>query len=1566
MDLRIVDTVTRREVSDGVAGEIWLRSDSVACGYWGRQELSEEVFMATLAGGNNKEKFLRTGDEGFVENGHMFICGRIKDLIIIGGRNYYPDDCELAVTSQLPTVVRPNCIAAFSIEDDDTESLAIVFEVYDGKEAEVPANVQHISRIVSAEVGISPSRIVAIKARSIPKTTSGKIQRHATKRALIEGSLKVFYDTASAAVERQESRICIIGAGLAGLSLAHFLQKRGYKQIHVYDRDAGVGGKAMGVWCERRKQFVGSGQYTFNTDYDEVPRLAAEVGVELLRVTQSSEKQGITMMFFDPDTLQYSTMDSYLAPVEEILQSAKIGLEVVARDVKAMPAVGLGGLPPSFHMPVQDYLKANAVPSGASAMISNRLNQYSPAGYLTTFSTVPAAYWLKLAAFNSKGWQFVAPDGFRLLCEALANTVKAEKKTSVFTSTDVERISRGPSGVTITAGGRRKVYDALVITGHLGDIVPLMDDASEEEKWLANQQVTVDYVVTLALVEGVPPTTYIPKNWMPDRTGHVFLVSSTHYDDAEGESLLYSIFQYGTDYESGKRLSDGELDAILEEDIAKMGGKVLSQEGRRRWDYFPHARGISLQQGFFERLGRLQGVRNTFYAGSTLNFELTETTVRFSKELAVLGFMDGGKGAVDGIFAAQTMGENWESSALSYTLYPDQMQNTSTGLARRPLMPRSASADAIDQLPKVPSPSRRCFVSEDVSPPSSPSRFRRASASALDLVFKVLGGTGLAPRRVDDQSCNSENAADPFTDSKIAARSKLMQNTSTDLARGPLMPRSASADAIDQLPKVPSPSRRFFVSEGISPPSSPSRLRRASASPLDLFSRVLRSMNFAFEGSSAEPAGRALVWLLLAGDYMPIWENKGCSAEPFLLSRSVRTSLLSSSVTTIYTDPLVACTDLALELFKDSVSPADLLSYILWHKVRVQPLCSQGFVIELARARESGETLAIPADMLVLLDEVEERLILHPYAAGNSRSIADFLLFLELVPLAVLLPPQCFTGGEIKGKVVAAHLATTIWMGQMRREKGFDSTKELWRPDYQELAKAVSPVLAHGVIPKASTGQTLRATMNRCPRAGLSAVNETCSEKAIPQHFGSRIRTHAAKVDTYSVSGSQARRNTAYEVLVGHSQHWSQEWKEFMLNFDDYMRLAIERDGPVVKSTDHDGSPCFILTSIEACRLVFDPTAVDKAQYLGPLPMTLLESSLTLNGEVHHARKRWLGSFLKQQILADKGASRARVITLRHIAQWEREQGVQSDWDMVPALKQLVVEVLCDVMLHKDIPQLGLYMEGCLQFYFDPSTAAAAKMHLLRIVDEALDLEDDLEGEPALLDKAALVEQFAATLAFAAYAGLSVALPAVMGELVNRPEVLERVRAEAAAGQQEYLNGVILECLRLHPPVAFITGHLRKNVTVEGVSLPRGSTVKADLYHAMRTADQLYDDPAAFRPERFCGAVTETARFEELLVMFSAGEGEHGRRCPGQQYAMTLLTNMLSTLVTQARFVPTTAAEFDTRSFQLLKAPQTLLVSRFVASSKARAKYRPPSRGLAAAAGGKYFNLLIFFLVCAY
>jgi hypothetical protein len=119
-------------------------------------------------------------------------------------------------------------------------------------------------------------------------------------------------------------------------------------------------------------------------------------------------------------------------------------------------------------------------------------------------------------------------------------------------------------------------------------------------------------------------------------TGRVFLVSATHYDGEfrHGEQRLYSIFQYGTDYETGQRLSDEELMEHVKEDLKLMGGTVISIEGQRRWDYFPHPRVESMKDGFFERLESLQGVRNTFYAGSTLNFELTETTVRYSRKLA--------------------------------------------------------------------------------------------------------------------------------------------------------------------------------------------------------------------------------------------------------------------------------------------------------------------------------------------------------------------------------------------------------------------------------------------------------------------------------------------------------------------------------------------------------------------------------------------------------------------------------------------------------------------------------------------------------------------------------------------------------------------------------------------------------------------------------------------------------------------------------------------------------------------------------------------------------------------
>ncbi|KAJ8612670.1 hypothetical protein CTAYLR_002127 [Chrysophaeum taylorii] len=155
IDFRIVDSETRCVVPDGAPGELWLSSGSVAKGYWGKPELTRETFHARLEPDDGKV-YLRTGDEAFLEDGHLFICGRIKDMIIIGGENYYSDDVEIAATEAMVDAVRPGCIAAFSATaDDDEEFLCIVLEVRDHAASECEALASTLTKCVRKAVGTS-------------------------------------------------------------------------------------------------------------------------------------------------------------------------------------------------------------------------------------------------------------------------------------------------------------------------------------------------------------------------------------------------------------------------------------------------------------------------------------------------------------------------------------------------------------------------------------------------------------------------------------------------------------------------------------------------------------------------------------------------------------------------------------------------------------------------------------------------------------------------------------------------------------------------------------------------------------------------------------------------------------------------------------------------------------------------------------------------------------------------------------------------------------------------------------------------------------------------------------------------------------------------------------------------------------------------------------------------------------------------------------------------------------------------------------------------------------------
>ncbi|MEG5038381.1 MULTISPECIES: amino acid adenylation domain-containing protein [unclassified Microcoleus] len=171
-------------------GEIWVAGETVTRGYWNRPEETEKTFQAYLSD-TSEGPFLRTGDLGFLRDGELFITGRLKDLIIIRGRNLYPQDIERTAERSHPSL-RQGAIAAFSVEVAGEEQLVIVQELQSRK---APDNAEEIISAIrdriAIEYEVQAYGVVLIKPGSIPKTTSGKIQRRAASADFLANKLEV-------------------------------------------------------------------------------------------------------------------------------------------------------------------------------------------------------------------------------------------------------------------------------------------------------------------------------------------------------------------------------------------------------------------------------------------------------------------------------------------------------------------------------------------------------------------------------------------------------------------------------------------------------------------------------------------------------------------------------------------------------------------------------------------------------------------------------------------------------------------------------------------------------------------------------------------------------------------------------------------------------------------------------------------------------------------------------------------------------------------------------------------------------------------------------------------------------------------------------------------------------------------------------------------------------------------------------------------------------------------------------------------------------------------------------
>jgi thioester reductase-like protein len=191
LDVKIVDPEGHFALKPGRIGEIWLAGSGKCRGYWNNAELTLKQFRARLVDDTPYEDgFLRTGDMGFFHEGELYVCGRIKDMIILRGQNYYPQDIE-DIVEKASGLIRHNCVVAFQIQEDSEPGLAIVAEV---KNPRALPDARQIATAIRNYLNVEVAAISLIAPRAIPRTSSGKIMRHKTRQMWLDGEFTILSD----------------------------------------------------------------------------------------------------------------------------------------------------------------------------------------------------------------------------------------------------------------------------------------------------------------------------------------------------------------------------------------------------------------------------------------------------------------------------------------------------------------------------------------------------------------------------------------------------------------------------------------------------------------------------------------------------------------------------------------------------------------------------------------------------------------------------------------------------------------------------------------------------------------------------------------------------------------------------------------------------------------------------------------------------------------------------------------------------------------------------------------------------------------------------------------------------------------------------------------------------------------------------------------------------------------------------------------------------------------------------------------------------------------------------
>jgi hypothetical protein len=423
------------------------------------------------------------------------------------------------------------------------------------------------------------------------------------------------------------SRICIVGAGPAGLSAACYLRDRGCSQITILEREAYPGGKCLSIDCG--ECLVELGAVFASDDYEATQELMRRVGIQPARSAKPKrpkvDKRLIEKGFYSMEHA-FPGYFSYFEALKLFWQILKYSR--LSKRYQRLHKPGLDGLQSELHDPFSSWVEKHGM-SQFAKMIEIPCTTFGY-GY---FDEIPAAYVLKymdvpfVLSLIFQKRLFHWKDGVQTLWKSLAACFDVRYQSP-------PRRIRREGRVFVETGSQRMEFDALILTGPLDESLSYLD-TTEEEQALFSRIKTYDYYVYCLEVSDMPISKgFKPANFRKDRAGRMMIWSRR-----SSRQNLYAFYTLG-----GSSMTDPEIRENLREEIEDLGGSLLEVRAYKKWKYFPHVDPETIKTGFYERLENLQGKRRTFFAGEVMNFSTIEHSVRYSRHLVERFFRADGNG----------------------------------------------------------------------------------------------------------------------------------------------------------------------------------------------------------------------------------------------------------------------------------------------------------------------------------------------------------------------------------------------------------------------------------------------------------------------------------------------------------------------------------------------------------------------------------------------------------------------------------------------------------------------------------------------------------------------------------------------------------------------------------------------------------------------------------------------------------------------------------------------------------------------------------------------------------